>query len=108
MVGVMHILCSTISFCDKYRKPILTGQIEADVKKHLLTTLQSLDMELIAMESMPDHVHMLVSCKPQLRLSDAVKVLKGNTARWLFLSHPEIKESLWGGTYGILPILLLP
>lgn len=81
----------------KYRKPILTGQIEADVKKHLLTTLQSLDMELIAMESMPDHVHMLVSCKPQLRLSDAVKVLKGNTARWLFLSHPEIKESLWGG-----------
>jgi len=23
--------------------------------------------------------------------------LKGNTARWLFLSHPEIKESLWGG-----------
>ena len=23
--------------------------------------------------------------------------LKGNTARWLLLSHPEIKESLWGG-----------
>ena len=39
----------------------------------------------------------IVSCKPQLRLSDAVKVLKGNTARWLFLSRPEIKKSLWGG-----------
>lgn len=86
-----------IVFVTKYRKPVLTGQVEADVKKHLLITLQSLDMELIAMESMPDHVHMLVSCKPQLRLSDAVKVLKGNSARWLFLSHPEIKKSLWGG-----------
>lgn len=49
------------------------------------------------MEVMPDHIHLLVSCKPQLRLSDAIKVLKGNTARWLFMGHPELKNSLWGG-----------
>ena len=54
-------------------------------------------MNIIAMEIMPDHIHLLVDCKPQLRLSDAVKVLKGNTARWLFLKHPEIKKKLWGG-----------
>ena len=42
-------------------------------------------------------VPLLVSCKPQLRLSDAIKVLKGNTARWLFLNYPEIKSKLWGG-----------
>jgi putative transposase len=46
---------------------------------------------------MPDHIHLLVDCKPQLRLSDAIKILKGNTARWLFLKHLEIKQSLWGG-----------
>ena len=49
------------------------------------------------MEIMPDHVRLLVSCKPQLRLSDAIKVLKGNTARRLFLNYPEIKSTLWGG-----------
>lgn len=48
------------------------------------------------MEIMPDHVHLLVDCKPQLRLSDAIKILKGNTARWLFLKYPEIKKQLWG------------
>ncbi len=26
-----------------------------------------------------------------------LKILKGNTARWLFLNHPEIKKQLWGG-----------
>lgn len=51
----------------------------------------------LAMEVMPDHVHLLVDCKPQTCLSDAIKVLKGNTARWLFLAHPEIKKQLWGG-----------
>lgn len=54
-------------------------------------------MKILAMEVMPDHTHLLVVCKPQLRLSDAIKILKGNTARWLFLSHPEIRKSLWGG-----------
>lgn len=46
---------------------------------------------------MPDHIHLLADCKPQLRLSDAIKVFKGNTARWLFMAHPEIKKQLWGG-----------
>ena len=60
-------------------------------------TLKSLDMNVIAMEIMSDHIHLLVNCKPQLRLSDAIKILKGNTARWLFLKYPEIKKQLWGG-----------
>ena len=59
--------------------------------------MQSLEMRPLAMEVMPDYIHLLVDCKPQLRLSDAVKILKGNTARWLFLKHPELKKQLWGG-----------
>ena len=73
------------------------GEIETDMKQYLTDTLKSLDMNILAMEVMPDHIHLLVDCKPQLRLSDAIKILKGNTARWLFLKHPEIKKQLWGG-----------
>lgn len=76
---------------------MLSGQTGTDVKAYLLTTAESLDMKVLAMEVMPDHIHMLVDCKPQNRLSDSIKVLKGNTARWLFLKHPEIKQQLWGG-----------
>ena len=53
--------------------------------------------KIIAMEVMPDHIHLLVDCKPQFRPSDAIKIFKGNTARWLFLAHPELKRQLWGG-----------
>ena len=52
---------------------------------------------ITAMEVMPDHVHLLLDCKPQFMISDMVKIMKGNTARWLFLEHPELKRSLWGG-----------
>ena len=95
--GYVYSLQYHIVWVTKYRKPIFTGEIEADVKSYLLETLNTLEMIPIAMEVMPDHIHLLVDCKPQICLSDAIKVLKGNTARWLFLAHPEIKKQLWGG-----------
>lgn len=71
--------------------------MENDVREYITSTLASLDVNIITMEVMPDHIHLLISCKPQVRLSDLIKILKGNTARWLFLKHPEIKKQLWGG-----------
>ena len=95
--GYVYSLQYHIVWVTKYRKSIFTGGMELEVKEYLLHTLKSLDMKVLAMEIMPDHIHLLVDCKPQLRLSDAIKILKGNTARWLFLAHPEIKQQLWDG-----------
>jgi putative transposase len=81
----------------KYRKPVLDGVIGDEVKQYLCTTAEDLGMDILAMDVMPDHIHLLVDCKPQVCPSDAIKVLKGNTARWLFLAHPGLKASLWGG-----------
>lgn len=95
--GYIYSLQYHIVWVTKYRKPIFIGDIKIDMKNYLLYTLKSLDMNVIAIEIMSDHIHLLVNCKPQLRLSDAIKILKGNTARWLFLKYPEIKKQLWGG-----------
>lgn len=51
----------------------------------------------MAMEVMPDHIHMLVDCKPQFMISDMIKIFKGNLARRLFLDYPSLKLQLWGG-----------
>ena len=95
--GCVYSLQYHIVWTTKYRKPILINDVEADVKQYLMNVLHSLDMNVMASEIMPDHVHLLVECKPQLRLSDAIQQLKGNTARWLFKKHPMIKKQLWRG-----------
>ena len=95
--GYVYSLQYHIVFVTKYRKPVFTGEIRQDVIAYLIQTMADLGMIALAMEVMPDHVHILADCKPQLRLSDAIKILKGNTARWLFLKHPKIKRQLWGG-----------
>lgn len=95
--GYVYSLQYHIVWCTKYRKSIFTNGLEQEVAEHIKETARTLQMDIVAMEIMPDHIHILADCKPQLRLSDAIKVLKGNTARWLFLNHPEIKKQLWGG-----------
>ena len=71
--------------------------MDEDLKKMLVKLGEEYSFTILAMEVMPDHVHLLLDCKPQFLISDMVKILKGNTARWLFLDHPELKQSLWGG-----------
>ena len=72
--GYVYLLQYHIVWTTKYRKPIFENDIAVDVKKYLISVLKSLDMDIIAMEVMPDHIHLLVSCKPQLRLSDAINI----------------------------------
>ena len=107
--GYVYSLQYHIVWVTKYRRPIFVGDVEADVKQYLLETLKSLDMIPVAMEVMPDHIHLLVSCKPQLRLSDAIKILKGNVARWLFIKRPELKLALnkghlWNPSYFVATV----
>ena len=58
---------------------------------------QEYQFRILAMEVMPDHIHLLLDCKPQFFISDMIKIMKGNLARQLFLAHPELKRELWGG-----------
>ena len=95
--GYIYSLQYHIVWVTKYRKQVLVCDIKDEVDEYLRRTLAELQMIPIAMEVMPDHIHILANCKPQLCLSDAIKILKGNTARCLFLAHPEIEKSLWGG-----------
>ena len=95
--GYVYSLQYHLVWCTKYRKGVLVGNIAEEIQASLKTTAEELGIAIDVMEVMPDHIHMLIHAKPQLRLSDAIKIMKGNTARWLFLAHPEIKKQLWGG-----------
>ena len=95
--GYVYSLQYHIVWCTKYRKQILTGGIDEALKAMLGQIAAEYSFKIMAMEVMPDHVHLLLDCKPQFMISDMVKIMKGNTARWLFLKYPELKKSLWGG-----------
>ena len=95
--GYVYSLQYHLVWCTKYRKSVFQGEIAEEVKTNLKTIAGDIGFTIDAMEVMPDHIHLLINAKPQLRISDAMKIIKGNLARWLFISHPEIRKQLWGG-----------
>lgn len=95
--GYVYSLQYHIVWCTKYRKAVLKDGIDAECKAMLQEIARQYAFDILAMEVMPDHIHLLLDCRPQFRISDMVKIMKGNLARRLFLDHPELKRSLWGG-----------
>ena len=87
-----HIVYST-----KYRKKVLIGEIAEELKKVNEEIATNNDIELHEQEVMPDHVHLFVSAHPKYSPSKIVKILKGGSARKLFLKYPELRNKLWKG-----------
>ena len=83
-------------WCTKYRKKVLKDGIDAECKRMLYNLAEEYKFQILAMEVMPDHIHLLVDCRPQFYISDMIKTMKGNIARQMFLAHPELKKELWG------------
>ncbi len=99
--GYVYSLQYHLVWCTKYRKKVLRGGIDTECREMLEALAGEYKFTITAMEVMPDHIHILVDCKPQFFPSDMIKILKGNTARWLFRDYPKLKESLWGDICGI-------
>ena len=95
--GYVYCLQYHIVWCTKYRNKILIGSTDTDLKQILYDLADEQNIKIIAMETMPDHVHMLIETTPQCRLSDVIKIFKGTSAWYLFKKHPDLKKNLWGG-----------
>jgi putative transposase len=60
------------------------------------------DAPIEAIETMPDHVHLLVVCDPQLGIHRLVKQIKGRSSRLLRQEFPHLKSrlpTLWTNSY---------
>lgn len=95
--GYVYSLQYHIVWCTKYRRKVLKDEVADDCKALLYSLAEEYRFEILAMEVMPDHIHLLLNTTPQFFIPDMIKIMKGGIARKLFLLHPEIKSRLWGG-----------
>ncbi len=86
-----------VVWCPKYRKSILLGEIASYVSFLIDTICEENNWPVITKEIQPDHVHLCLTIPPAVSVATAIKILKGITARKLFLKFPQLKNELWGG-----------
>lgn len=93
-----HLLMYHMVWIPKYRRTILSGEVVERLKAILLKTAMGRGWDVIALEVMPDHVHLFVSAPPTIKPADVVKVFKGVSARRLLLEFPHLERSTGRGT----------
>ena len=96
--GYVYSLQYHLVWCTKYRKKVLKDGIDLECKKMLQDLAEEYQFQILAMEVMPDHIHMLVDCRPQFLYFryDQDHERESCTSDVPCTSGAEKKE-LWGG-----------
>jgi len=86
-----------VIWCPKYRRSVLTGPVESRLKAIVREVAGEFMAEVLEMEVMPDHVHLLVEAAPQLSVSQLVARMKGRSSRLLRAEFPSLAmlPALW-------------
>lgn len=91
-----------VVWCSKYRRRVLGGRIEARLTEIIREVVAEKGAWLVALEVMPDNVHLLVEVDPQFGVHRLVKAVKGRSSRLLRQEFPSLKSrlpTLWTNSY---------
>lgn len=91
-----------VVFCSKYRRLVLLDGVDVRLKELIEEVSKRLKVEIIEMEIMPDHVHLLMEVDPQYGIHRTVKQIKGYSSRILRDEFPWLKSripTLWTNSY---------
>ena len=94
-----------IVWIPKYRRKLFTGQMEFRLGEIIRESCIRNNISVLALEIMPDHIHLFVSAPPRWSPSEIVNIIKGYSSRKMrqeFLQLKKmIKDELWTRTYFI-------
>ena len=91
-----------VVWCPKYRRKVLVNEVQTRLRELISFVCSEFAVELIEMEIMPDHVHLLVDVDPQFGIHNLIKRIKGRTSRLLRQEFPHLKTklpTLWTNSY---------
>ena len=89
-------------WCPKFRRKVLVGTIETRLAALIRKKCEELHCEIVALEIMPDHVHLFLKAPPTHAPQHIANQLKGFTSHELRKEFPVLKSrlpSLWSRSY---------
>lgn len=84
-------------FCPRYRRKALVNEVDRRFREILQQVCDEHELTIVALEVMPDHVHLFVNAPPSISPSDVMAKVKGVTSRRLRQEFKHLRHlpSLW-------------
>ncbi|WP_344983663.1 IS200/IS605 family transposase [Deinococcus rubellus] len=90
-------------FCPKRRRKVLVNAVAQRLKELLGQKAAELGWTIVALEIMPDHVHLFLGTDPDVSPTQVMHALKGYTSRVLRQEFPQLQTmpALWTRSYWV-------
>jgi REP-associated tyrosine transposase len=70
-------------FAVENRQSLITPDFKEDLYKYMTGIVKNQGQKLIAINGMPDHVHILIGLKPAMALADLVREIKADSTNYI-------------------------
>ena len=85
-------------WCPKYRKNIFErAEVRERAEQLIREICEDYGFEVIELEVMEEHVHILLSFPPAKSIAEVVRIIKSKSGIGLFREFPGLKKRLWAG-----------
>jgi putative transposase len=96
-----------VVWCPKYRRPVLTGAVAQRCEALIRAKCDEHEWRIVALQVMPDHVHLVVKAHPQDSPAHVANQLKGFTSRVLRTEFAALRSrlpTLWSRSYFVATV----
>lgn len=93
----IHIQCV---FAVKYRNAVIQNVWKDRLHKYIIAIVNNNGHKLLAINSMPDHLHLFFGLRPNQSLSDLMRLIKGDSSEWINKQKLVLGKFRWQDGYG--------
>lgn len=89
-----------VVFAVKYRDALILPYFKERLHQYMTGIIQNRDHKLVAINSMPDHLHLLIGYRPHESLASLIGTVKGDSSEWINHEHLSRTQFRWQAGYG--------
>ena len=97
-------LCVHLVFSTKHREPCLHDRVRPDLHAYMATVLKNLGCPALIINSVEDHVHILLDLGRTVSVSAAVEDVKKSSSKWIKTQGDEFNAFAWQAGYGAFAV----
>lgn len=89
-----------IVFAVKFRNGVIGSEWRDELYRYITGIIQKNNHKLMAINGMPDHIHILIGMRPIQSLSDLMQDIKGSSSKWINEKRFLKSKFEWQQGYG--------
>ena len=87
-------------FAVKYRMALIDSSWKNELHQYITGIIQNKSHKMLQVNSMPDHLHMLIGFRPDENMSQLAQIVKSESTKWINANNYCRRKFSWQESFG--------